>query len=489
MINKKNLTDMLEYLDFIKKGNSYVKHYSDYSCDMKVDLKDEKLIFPIQIEGRERNDGFDKPENFVVFECVDSLLTKGYRPEHIELEKVWSLGHDAKSGRADICVYDENHENMLFIIECKTFGKEYSKAYGDTNADGGQLFSYWQQENATKWLALYASEFDGKKVIRNCQVINCTDDPNIIQLAKKDKSVKLYSNAHTAPEKHTVWKETYSGQWLDNLILGSDSVAYKIGVKPLYKKDLKDFTPEDKIVNKFEEILRHNNVSDKENAFNRLVALFICKLVDEIQKMDEDIVDFQYKVGTDTYETLQDRLQKLHKEGMEKFMKEEIFYVSDDYAEKLVYQYTGQKREKMIEDLKGTLRILKFYTNNDFAFKDVHNEELFYQNGRILVEVVQLFQNYRIIGSNNLQFLGDLFEKLLNKGFKQNEGQFFTPVPIARFIWNSLPVEEKMLFDGKIIIPKIIDKTTPRLIQFHTLKNAVNPPFLGGFSIFNTVVA
>ena len=46
----------------------------------------------------------------------------------------------------------------------------------------------------------------------------------------------------------------------------------------------------------------------------------------------------------------------------------------------------------MIEDLKGTLRILKFYTNNDFAFKDVHNEELFYQNGRILVEVVQLFQ-------------------------------------------------------------------------------------------------
>lgn len=36
---------------------------------------------------------------------------------------------------------------------------------------------------------------------------------------------------------------------------------------------------------------------------------------------------------------------------------------------------------------------------------------------------------------------------------------------------------------------KLQDKTTPRLIQFHTLKNAVNPPFLGGFSIFNTVVA
>ena len=35
----------------------------------------------------------------------------------------------------------------------------------------------------------------------------------------------------------------------------------------------------------------------------------------------------------------------------------------------------------------------------------------------------------------------------------------------------------------------ILDKTTPRLIQFHTLKNAANPPFLGGFSIFGTVAA
>ena len=44
----------------------------------------------------------------------------------------------------------------------------------------------------------------------------------------------------------------------------------------------------------------------------------------------------------------------------------------------------------MIAHLKYTLRILKFYTNNDFAFKDVHNEQLFLQNGKILVEVVQL---------------------------------------------------------------------------------------------------
>ena len=36
---------------------------------------------------------------------------------------------------------------------------------------------------------------------------------------------------------------------------------------------------------------------------------------------------------------------------------------------------------------------------------------------------------------------------------------------------------------------RFLDKTTPRLIQFHTLKNAANPPLLGGFSIFGTVAA
>ena len=43
-------------------------------------------------------------------------------------------------------------------------------------------------------------------------------------------------------------------------------------------------------------------------------------------------------------------------------------------------------------------------------------------------------------------------------------------------------------FSGKIKCV-YIDKTTPRLIQFHTLKNAVNPPFLGGFLFSGTVAA
>ena len=62
--------------------------------------------------------------------------------------------------------------------------------------------------------------------------------------------------------------------------------------------------------------------------------------------------------------------------------------------------------------------------------------------------MVQLFENYRIVYPSKHQFLGDLFEQLLNKGFKQSEGQFFTPMPITRFIWDSLPLKT---------IPKVID--------------------------------
>ena len=458
MITEGNLKKVLSILRFQYNSEEkvYAKDYPNVSCQMKVDFVHQRLLFPVAVKGRDRNNGFDKPENFVVFECVNHLLEKGYRPEHIELEKEWHLGHAAKGGRADICVTDEKG-SMLFIVECKTWGRELDKALADTKNDGAQLFSYWQQEQSCKWLTLYASDLKDEDIEYKNFMISCSDDANILLLAKKDKAIKLYRDAHTAAEKYQAWAETYSNQLFDDLIFSNDSVAYQIGVKPLLKKDLKDFTPDDKIVNKFEEILRHNNVSDKENAFNRLVALFICKLVDESTKRENDEVEFQYKQGTDTYESLQDRLQRLHRDGMKNFMREEIYYIPADYPERLFSTYTGSKRKKAIEDLHKTIRILKFYSNNDFAFKDVHNEELFYQNGKILVEMVQLFEKYRIVYPSKHQFLGDLFEQLLNKGFKQNEGQFFTPMPITRFIWDSLPVERMIKSDRGTVYPKVID--------------------------------
>ena len=194
MITKFSLPKLLEHLGFDKQGTSFVKEFVHFHCQMKVDMSAERLIYPEAILGRERNTGFDRNENFVVFECVNRLLEKGYRPETIELEKVWTLGHEQKSGRADILVYTPERDSVLFILECKTAGGEFSKAVKQTKEDGGQIFSYWQQERTAKWLGIYASDFKNGVLSYECPTINCTDDANIAKLAKKDESVLIYSN-------------------------------------------------------------------------------------------------------------------------------------------------------------------------------------------------------------------------------------------------------------------------------------------------------
>lgn len=147
MITSQNLRNTLLVMGFTENDGLFEKEYPAFRCKMQVNFSAKKLIYPEAIKGRERNDSFNQPENFVVFECVNRLLEKGYRPEHIELEKEWHLGHDAKSGRADICVSNADG-TMLFIVECKTWGREFDKAFSDTKSDGAQLFSYWQQEQS-----------------------------------------------------------------------------------------------------------------------------------------------------------------------------------------------------------------------------------------------------------------------------------------------------------------------------------------------------
>ena len=78
-----------------------------------------------------------------------------------------------------------------------------------------------------------------------------------------------------------------------------------------------------------------------------------------------------------------------------------------------------------------------------------------------------LFEKYRIVYPSKHQILGDLFEQLLNKGFKQNEGQFFTPIPITRFVWDCLPVDRMVKSDRGTVYPKVIDAKLPDSIQTH----------------------
>ena len=111
MIDSSNIQKVLPILGFKKnKSGTWKKHYKTINCDITVNFKTKTFEYP-ESKGFIVNDkttsNFLKPENFIVFECINRLFDKGYRPEHIESEKAWKLGHDAKGGKADIFVYDK----------------------------------------------------------------------------------------------------------------------------------------------------------------------------------------------------------------------------------------------------------------------------------------------------------------------------------------------------------------------------------------------
>ena len=144
----------------------------------------------------------------------------------------------------------------------------------------------------------------------------------------------------------------------------------------------------------------------------------------------------------------------LYRQGMMEFFKDEVTYIENQQIED-AFDFLTSKADEGKETIKRYFRQLKYFNNNPFAFLDVHNEDLFYKNAVILKDVIAMLQGIHLTKHDNNQFLGDLFEGFLNKGVHQSEGQFFTPIPIARFLISSLPLQ-KIVEEGKSI-PRIID--------------------------------
>ena len=157
MITTKNFEDLLKALEFETEGNTYKKSIGE--ATLKVDIDKKDIIYPEGLKVNRRDTcNFSHPENFVVFECVYQLLNKGYKPEHLELEPKWKVGHGASGGRADILVRDHEN-NPLLLIECKTAGEEFERAWRKTLQNGDQLFSYAHQDSQTQYVCLYTSSF------------------------------------------------------------------------------------------------------------------------------------------------------------------------------------------------------------------------------------------------------------------------------------------------------------------------------------------
>lgn len=439
---EENIKALLKVLGYKSKNgtnNVCEKQYSNCNYVITVDFNNKKIDYGTKIKmGNATTSNFVKPENFVVLECVNRLLEKGYKPENIELEKIYPSGR-GHSGNLDILIYD-NDKKAYLMIECKTWGNEFKKEHNKMIKDGGQLFTYYALDRDTKYLCLYTSGLNNGKI---------DYQNNIVPIETE------WISLSTSKEIHTHWNKSFK----DNGIFEPHANPYEIKHKALTYGMLTDLKEEDsgKIFNQIMEILRHNVVSDKPNAFNKLLNLFVCKIIDEDRNESEEL-HFQW-LDEDTDESLQMRLNDLYKKGMDRFLNIKV----TDYSEKEINN--ALKGIEADENFKQTIKDMFIDTrlkkSPNFAFKEVLDEKSFKANAKIVKEIVKLLQGYKFRYRQKHQFLGDFFELLLNTSMKQEAGQFFTPVPITRFIISSLPIEEMIINKIKNgdseILPVVID--------------------------------
>lgn len=438
----------IEALGFQPKENAQEIFHKKYSLagnySIEVDF-DKKLInYGKKIKGDVKTtQNFSQAENWVILECVNRLLEKGYQPGNIVLEKVWRTGHGT-SGRLDILVTREDGSAYL-MIECKNHGAEFTKEFKNIEKNGGQLFTYFQQDKGAEILMLYASHLDSKNQIHyQNEIIKIEDD------YRQTNNVKdFYDRWNKIPKNNGVFEE-----WVN---------PYHFESKALTPKGLKEITQEDSsfIFNRFLEILRHNVVSDKPNAFNKIFTLFLCKVYDEKTTKPNEELKFQWLEGKDDEISFQIRLTDLYKNGMLEFLEKEVSDFSEtEFDQRFASLFAGN--ENLKQELKYEIIKLRLEKNNEFAIKEVFDRQSFLENSKIVKEVVELLQGFRIRYNKRQQYLSDFFELLLTTGLKQESGQFFTPVPIAQFIIKSLPLNE--IVDDKLskgvkndLLPYIID--------------------------------
>lgn len=468
MITKDNIQKVLLDLKFFSNHGVYTRHFgsADEGFDLEYNYNTGKFNYPVGLQADRNTTQEDyQKESYVVFVCVAQLFERGYLPQHIKLEGRNYAGTDM--GYCDILVSDNNGEPYL-IVECKKADidkkeDEFRKHWAKTMRDGDQLFRYFNTYRKAQYLCMYAADYPeyskkGKKINRleiNYHIISLVDNEEYLQTDNKLRSFQEMREQQGGSEDFfNVWKQTYKQDFTTRGLFEEGIDAFNIGKKSYGVNDLKtiDEYSLDKKYNEFALILRKHTISSHENAFDKLVNLFLAKIIDERYHSDE--LQLLWKgAAYDDYFSLQDRLINLYKRGMKEFFDDEVASVENAEIEN-AFKFLTSKADEARDTIKRYFRKLKYFNNNPFAFLDVHNEQLFYKNAVILKDTISMLQDIYLTKNTDNQFLGDLFEGFLNRGVHQSEGQFFTPIPIVRFLVSSLPLRQ-ILEGGEI--PKVID--------------------------------
>lgn len=439
-----NLKGLISYLN--EKYDIFKKDYEASvminKTNVVFDLKKEK--FRIDGINFDRETVFDLSirENLSTVMLLIKLFERGYSHKDITLEKKYLVGRDYKY--LDVLI--KNPEtNQLYMIEVKTLSeyKKYTNPNNEKNVK--QLFSYALQDKATHIASFYTYDFESSQSLFSN--VFCGD---------------LLEVSTNVDEFYDRWNKKF-----DNASYYLEEQPFGIKKRIKQYESLESIDEEDTkiLYGQFLTILRLNSISDKPNAFIKMINLFLSKIADETTEN----VEFEYQVGDSTFrhkglrfqyidgetpESFMKRLNSLYKEGMNKYLKMEVI----DYTDKEIQEVIGANHIPKLFDMFDDLRLKK---NNEFAFIEVHDDKTFLENYEIVKQVVSLLENFKFKYDTKHQFLGDFFEDLLNTSLKQEAGQFFTPYPLVDFMIESLDIKERIQKNikggAKDFIPSMID--------------------------------
>lgn len=445
------MANATELVNFIKNNRI---------CDIEnntININGNKIIFDTSkdcfsvpnLQGNSHKRIFDltKYENHSVVMLLIQLFEKGYSSQNIWLEKNWPSGRST-SDFLDVMMTNPANGDII-MVEVKTYN-EFASKYSDSSNKSkmDQLISYiMHQSKNTKIAAYYAYNFETKTHCFNN--IFCED---ILELATD------------AEDFYIRWNKVFNH---DNFLLANELWGIS---KPIKRyANLQCITNADtkNLYSQFLTILRLNSISDKPNAFMKVINLFLCKVADEIKQdrkftiVDEtnqihtvDGLMFQFIDGIDTPVSFMKRLNDLYKEGMKKYLDKDIIEYSDQEIATILNGHNSPKIQSMLDDLR-----LK--REHNFAFIEVYNDDTFLENFIVVKDIVRLLENFKFKYDARQAFLGDFFEYLLNTSLKQEAGQFFTPFPIVDFMVKVLGFEtfmdRKISANDEDFIPAIID--------------------------------
>lgn len=439
------------FIEFLKNKNYKLdvvgnKYQLNINSNIFIfDIEKKKYSIEGLIPGHERILDLRKQENYSVIMLLIKLFEKGYSKNVITLEKSWQLGHE-DSGSLDVMLKSPQN-NSIYMFEVKT--ADEIKKYTNINNEKRlkQVFSYAFQEKSTKIISFYAYDFINNN--------DCFFNVFTSEILKNSENVDDFFER---------WNKVFdkSDYIINNPIFNAKQCVKKY-------ENLECITNNDTklLFNQFLTILRLHSISDKPNAFMKMINLFLAKIGDEItnnknfkiKDSNDNIyefngVKFQYINGIDTPESFMKRLNELYKSGMHEYLNKDVIDYNDDEIETFI----KEKESKELFTIFDNLRLKK---NNNFSFIEVYDDDTFYQNFEVVKSIVELLENFKFKYETKHQFLGDFFEELLNTSLKQEAGQFFTPYPIVDFMVYSLPYKElileKLNSHDIDFLPKVID--------------------------------